>query len=254
MREIAGKIQRPQRPFSGFALKHGLLCDLAQGALPSTLRAWKDDDLALEAGATHFGYVHRGTCRVSSASGRFTLQAGMVFAIPGIATVSGNEGIVVSRYGYRGFFQIGGPVENEGRLRYMDGCTDSLLIAPVMRGDPCLNLLYFPPGVTQTPHTHPSARIGIVASGSGVCVTPEGEITLRPGEAFVIHPGGLHSFNTGEDAMRIIAYHPDSDFGPTHQDHPMLNRTLVDGRPAALVPEILTREAPSDRLAAGGWT
>ncbi len=235
------QIIRDKSTFSGFALKHGLLCDLSRDAFPSTLRAWKDDCLALEVGATHFGYVNSGSCLVSSSCGQFTLAAGMTFSIPGAGTVSGNEGIVVSRHGYRGFFQIGGPVENEGRLKYMDGCTDSLLIPPVMLGDPCLNLLCFPPGVTQTPHTHPSARIGIVASGSGVCVTPAGEIALAPGQAFVIRAGGLHSFNTRVEAMRIIAYHPDSDFGPTHEDHPMINRTIVNGKPAARVPEILTR-------------
>jgi len=28
--------------------------------------------------------------------------------------------------------------------------------------------------------------------------------------------------------MDIIAYHPDSDFGPTDIDHPMLNRTYIN--------------------------
>lgn len=165
----------------------------------------------------------------------------MVFCVPGSCTVSGSRGIVVSRYGYRGFFQVGGPVENEGRLKYMDGCTDSLLVPPVMLGDPCLNLLYFPPGIVQTPHTHPSVRIGMVASGAGTCVTPAGDIPLLPGRAFVIHAEGVHSFTTRDEPMRVIAYHPDSDFGPTHEDHPMLNRTMVNGRSAALLPEIRTR-------------
>lgn len=227
--------------FSGFPLDHGPLCDLRDEPFPSSLLAWRDGCLELEEGATHFGYVNAGDCVLSCAAGRFELRAGMFFSLPGAGTVSGTGGIVVSRHGYRGFFQVGGPVEEKGRLRYMDGCTDSLLIAPVMLGDPCLNLLYFPPGVTQTPHTHPSVRIGIVASGRGVCVTPQGEIPLVPGSAFVIHRDGLHSFNTREQPMRIIAYHPDSDFGPTHEDHPMLNRTIVNGKRAALVPEVLTR-------------
>jgi quercetin dioxygenase-like cupin family protein len=227
--------------FSGFALQHGLLCDLRRGPYPSALHGWKDVGLALQGGATHFGYVNAGSCTIVTGSGRFTLSAGMVFSIPDAGTVAGGEGIVVSRYGYRGFFQIGGPVEQEGRLKYMDGCTDSLLIPPVTRGDACLNLLCFPPGVTQTPHTHPSVRVGIVASGSGTCVTPQGKVPLLPGRAFVIHAAGLHSFNTRDDFMRIIAYHPDSDFGPTHEDHPMINRTFVNGTRASLVPEILTR-------------
>lgn len=227
--------------FSGFALRHGALCDLRREPFPSSLSAWQDGCLELEEDATHFGYVNAGECVLSCDSGRFELRPGMFFSIPGRATVSGAEGIAISRHGYHGFFQVGGPVEEKGRLKYMDGCTDSLLVAPVMFGDPCLNLLYFPPGVTQTPHTHPSERIGIVASGRGVCVTPQGEIPLVPGSAFVIHREGLHSFNTREQPMRIIAYHPDSDFGPTHEDHPMLNRTIVNGKRAALVPEVLTR-------------
>ena len=48
--------------------------------------------------------------------------------------------------------------------------------------------------------------------------------------------------------MDVIAYHPDSDWGPTHREHPMLNRTLVKGekidnsgeahRPIELIEEI----------------
>jgi hypothetical protein len=166
----------------------------------------------------------------------------MVFSVPGELEISGNSsGILISRHGYQGFFQIGGPIEQEGRLKYIDGCTDSLLIPPIMLGDPCLNLLYFPPGVNQTPHTHPSMRVGIVASGSGVCVTPRSNIPLIPGRAFVIHAEGVHSFSTQDGPMRVIAYHPDSDFGPTHQDHPMINRTIIEGRSASALAEIQTR-------------
>jgi Cupin domain len=231
-----------KRSFSGFELEHGLLCDLRKDEFPTTLRGWRDDHLAVEDGATHFGYVHEGRCMVCSASGDFALGAGMVFAIPGKGSISGlGRGIVVTRYGYRGFFHIGGPVEDRGRLKYIDGCTDSLLVPPVMLGDPCLNLLYFPPGIEQTQHTHPSMRVGIVASGSGVCVTPAATIPLSPGRAFVIHANGPHSFTTQDEPMRVIAYHPDSDFGPTHEDHPMINRTIVNGRSATLLSEIHTR-------------
>ena len=30
--------------------------------------------------------------------------------------------------------------------------------------------------------------------------------------------------------MDVIAYHPDSDWGPTDVEHPMVNRTLVEGK------------------------
>jgi hypothetical protein len=41
--------------------------------------------------------------------------------------------------------------------------------------------------------------------------------------------------------MTVIAYHPDSDFGATHEDHPMINRTMVDGISAAKIDEIRTQ-------------
>jgi quercetin dioxygenase-like cupin family protein len=166
----------------------------------------------------------------------------MYFSLAGEGTVSGEgSGIVVSRLGYRGLFQIGGPVEQSGRLKYIDGCTDTLLIAPVLKGDPCLNLLAFPGGIKQTAHTHPSMRVGIVASGSGVCITPGGTTPLLPGMAFIIHANQRHSFATARQPMRVIAYHPDSDFGATHEDHPMINRTLVDGESASYLHEIRTK-------------
>jgi quercetin dioxygenase-like cupin family protein len=230
------------QPFRPLALSNGLLSDMRAGDLPTILSAWRAGCLELGDIGTHFGYVHEGSATLSCRSGVFTLAPGMYFSLAGEGTVSGKgAGIVVSRCGYRGLFQIGGPAEPEGRLKYIDGCTDSLLVAPVLKGDPCLNLLVFPPGIHQTQHTHPSVRVGIVASGSGVCITPAGKTPLLPGQAFVIRPNQLHSFATGRQSMRVIAYHPDSDFGATHDDHPMINRTIIDGESASLLHEIRTK-------------
>ncbi|MEZ6018333.1 MAG: cupin domain-containing protein [Planctomycetota bacterium] len=113
-------------------------------------------------------------------------------------------------------------------MRYIDGCTDSLLIPPVVLGDPCLNLLHIPPGTHQTQHVHPSIRVGTILSGTGTCETPGGKIALEPGLDFVIRAGGRHSFHTAGEALRVLAWHPDSDCGPSHEDHPMLNRTWID--------------------------
>ena len=125
---------------------------------------------------------------------------------------------------------MGGPIEAMGRLRYIDGCSDTLLCAPPLLGDPCLNLLHFPKNIEQTEHTHPSTRAGIVADGSGCCATPDGEYPLRPGCLFYIPSDGLHRFFTHETTtLNVIAYHPDSDWGPTHENHPTLNRTWVHG-------------------------
>jgi len=158
---------------------------------------------------------------------------------------------------YKAVSTFGGPIEDEGRLKYIDGCTDSLLIPPVKLGDPCLNHLHFPSDIDQTPHTHPSHRIGIVAKGHGECVTPFGDLPLTEGMIFVIkewdgssydtgldgnmHPTGTHKFRTFDKAMDVIAFHPDSDFGATDVDHPMINRTIVDGVSANQIDSIRTK-------------
>jgi hypothetical protein len=60
--------------------------------------------------------------------------------------------------------------------------------------------------------------------------------------AFIIHQEGVHKFRTGPDSiMVVIAYHPDSDFGPEDQNHPMINRTIVQGVSAAQLTEIQTK-------------
>ena len=124
---------------------------------------------------------------------------------------------------------VGGPVESVGRLRYIDGCSDTLLVAPVVWGDPCLNYLHLPQGVVQTDHHHPSLRAGIVLRGNGTCVMDGRAVPLTPGVVFMLEPGTTHRFESGSVPLEIVAWHPDSDFGPTDDDHPMLNRTLRPG-------------------------
>ena len=137
--------------------------------------------------------------------------------------------VIVQRLDFLGITQTGGPIETKGRLRYIDKCSDTLLVGPPLMGDPCFNHLHFPPGILQSEHTHPSTRAGIVAKGRGWCLTPRGDIRLESGLVFHIPRNGLHSFKTEAESMDVIAYHPDSDFGPTHENHPMVNRTLVSG-------------------------
>ncbi len=51
---------------------------------------------------------------------------------------------------------------------------------------------------------------------------------LSPGGVFLLEEGELHSFATPPGGhMEIVAFHPDSDWGPTDDDHPMLNRTYI---------------------------
>ena len=70
----------------------------------------------------------------------------------------------------------------------------------------------------------------------------EGKIPLITGHAFVIKTNPPHSFNTLSETIDVIAFHPDSDTGMTDDDHPMVNRTMVDGVSARYIGEIRTKE------------
>lgn len=162
----------------------------------------------------------------------YSLRPGMYGCFPETVAIKGTDlcrALVVMARDWRGIFTLGGPIEAEGRLLYMNGCTDSGLIQPIRLGDPCLNGLFFPPGILQTAHRHPSHRIGVVIDGQGQCMTGEaGEPTpMRPGDVFIIPKQTLHWFETTTHPMRIIAFHPDSEFGPTDEKHQMLEATLV---------------------------
>jgi len=232
----------------------GKLADFSDDEFPTCAYGWGHDgnDLELSDDSTQFGFVIEGTPVLTAQQGgyghEFQLGPSMYFSVPGAMSIRGGSGIVISRLGYHGTFMIGGPIEERGRLRYIDGCSDSLLIPPVLKGDPCLNHLHFPTRIVQTRHTHPSMRIGVVARGRGRCVVPanadgSGEdvtIPLVPGQIFIIPTNGQHSFFTDDDTMDVIAYHPDSDTGPDHDDHPMVNRTLVQGVSAAGMQSIRT--------------
>jgi hypothetical protein len=209
-------------------LTHGRLEDFTEDGSTTAVWGWTGE-LVCGKGATHFGFVHEGPAALSCPAGTFSLQAGMYFAVPAALSLSGGSGLLIAQTGQHGFFHLGGPIEGRGRLRYLDGCTDSLLIPPVLRGDPCLNLLHLPPHTRQTPHTHPSLRAGLVVRGTGHCLLPGLRVPLAAGQAFAICAGGLHCFHTADSELLVVAFHPDSDFGPTDQDHPMLNRTFVAG-------------------------
>jgi len=185
--------------------------------------------------------------------GKFTLRG--KFKAIAIEVFVKNGEFVKNKF--RAYTTIGGVVEEIGRLKYIDGCTDSLLIPPVKKGDPCLNHLHFPKNIIQTAHTHPSHRIGIVIRGRGECDTPFGKLPLEEGTIFVIkeynglekaigldgkeYEAGTHKFNTYENSMDVIAFHPDSDFGASDEFHPMINRTIVKGISANQIDDIKTK-------------
>jgi hypothetical protein len=181
--------------------------------------------------STVYGYVFSG--EVNFANG-MTARAGNYFSMWswGCDEICYTGKVVLfTRIGFRGQDTIGGSLEKSGRLCYIDGCSDSLLIYPPRQGDPSLNALFFVPNVNQSYHIHPSIRLGAVISGSGIaCVrTSEGEkeISLTPGTVFCIEERELHRFKTENDHMVVVAFHPDGDWGPTDHNHTMLNRTYL---------------------------
>jgi hypothetical protein len=224
-----------------------------------------------KSGCSYFGYVYNGSVVLSTEKRPVQgLSKGMYFSLSEpfeilnytaygsliVVEVLNTAGAYQSTT-YSSMYAVGGPIEKIGRLKYIDGCTDSLLIPPVKKGNPCLNHLHFPPGIDQTQHTHPSHRIGIVAGGNGECITPFGSMPLTEGTIFIIkawdgstystgesgreYPIGQHAFRTFENTMDVIAFHPDSDFGPTDEAHPMINRTIVEGISASLIDSIRTK-------------
>ena len=232
--------------------------ELRHETTPFRLRSWDATAAPLDAKATHFGFALEATELVLEGGATYSVRRGMYFEVPGAGRLEGGRGILISQPEYRGLFQLGGPIEKRGRLLYIDGCSDTLLISPVVRGEACLNLLYLPPSTRQTTHTHPSFRAGVIVAGKGTCRTGAGDTALTPGDVFAIDAEGLHSFHTDLEPLVVIAFHPDSDFGPWHDDHPMVNRTMIDGHSAAslsaeerrvrpLDPACASRESPPNR-------
>ena len=179
-----------------------------------------------------YGFVLSGRAELRAPGLEVRADAGAFFCVAGEARVEPVGAAVVvaiERFGFRGQ-TIVGRVEAAGRLAYIDGCSDSILVSPPRLGDPVLNHLHFPAGIRQSPHIHPSIRLGVVARGEGVAYGPGDpgwEEPLTPGCVFLLHGHELHAFRTGAQELDVIAFHPDSDWGPTDAAHPMRNRTYV---------------------------
>lgn len=226
--------------------------------------------LEVKENRSYYGYCYSGDALMNQKNDTtFMIADGMYFSSSSLDNFksSNSKIVVIEVFHNNGIYpetkfkamnMVGGKIETEGRLKYIDGCTDSLLIPPVKLGDPCFNHLHFPSNINQTAHTHPSHRIGIVAKGNGVCLTPFGNLPLTEGMIFVIkqwdgketnkgldgkmYPNGTHSFMTpATTGMDVIAFHPDSDFGATDINHPMINRTIVDGVSANKLENIRTK-------------
>lgn len=205
------------------------------------VQTWHGGPVSLREDASHFITVLDGEMTATSGSLKSTLSDFCYAALPGGATIDGDgNALIVSSINYNAMPLLGGPLETDGRLLYVDGCTNSLLLAPPVMGEPCLNFLNLPSGTHQTPHTHPSLRVGMVVSGNGRCGTKGDPLIFEKGSVFIIPPDALHSFQTDDDNIRIILFHPDSVVGPTHTDQTMLNNTFIDGKSAKDMTEIHT--------------
>lgn len=180
-----------------------------------------------------YGYSF-GNSKLTVNNKNIELTAGQYFSFfvgdSEISVTTDASIFLVIRLGYKCQDTVGW-VEKTGRLSYIDGCTDSLLIYPPRQGDPSLNLLHFPAGINQSRHLHPSVRIGCVVNGFGVSDVWHGETveenTLSTGEIFCLEENELHRFRTVDSPMTVIAWHPDGDWGPTDHNHTMLNRTYL---------------------------
>ena len=239
-------------------LAHGLMADFSHTTHPSSVYGITKGTLLLDKSAigdhdSAYGVCYSGRLEISTGERMFVVGPGEYFSIPFVKScmISGisdngrgeGMGLIVVREGFKCLMNVGGPEEPFGRLKYIDGCSDTLLIGPPLRGDPCLNMLRFPKGIDQTAHTHPTIRAGVILSGRGVCRTAQGDKDLVPGSAFLLYPDAIHAFSTLDtEGMQLSVFHPDTDTGPSHEDHPMLNRTIVDGVSAKDIDAIRTKE------------
>jgi|TARA_R110000787_G_scaffold105652_2_gene213129 quercetin dioxygenase-like cupin family protein len=194
-----------------------------------------------------FGYLNKGFLKLKYNGIILTINEGFYFSIP-----TGFEIIEISdkyQFGlwvhtnYEASIQTG-YVEDDGRLNYIDGCKDSMLIQPIKKGNPCLNALFMPKGVNQTEHIHPSLRSGFIIKGGAKCEQEKEVYNLIEGQIFILGKDVKHKFRTDFSdfiKLKLVAFHPDSDFGAEDENHPMINRTIVEGVSASNIENIRTK-------------
>lgn len=244
--------------------EHGFQIDARRTMYPSQLTVLRrSEGHQGEETSTVLGYCLEGGATVrmvpkKKMSGlsydlRMELPEGGFFSAPGGADIEVPDGscvVLIERFGFRSMPTAGSREAERGRLSYIDGCSDTMLVPPARAGDCSLNHLVFPPGINQTQHIHPSIRLGIVCLGNGEAwyeghwFTPDGteenpsprpvqlqapwKKDLVKGGVFLLEEQEQHSFRTRDVTMHVIAYHPDGDWGPSDFNHPMLNRTYIN--------------------------
>lgn len=179
--------------------------------------------------STVYGFVLEGTAEVRPGRRVEPHEFFSFAAASGYAREIKVEGtaVIITRHGFRGQTVMGGPIERQGRLCYINHCSDTLLVYPPRCGDPSMSFLHFPPGIVQDFHTHPSFRMGIIFRGEGYAEGTQGRYPLRPGAVFCMEEQEVHRFVTESDQLGVMSFHPDGDWGPTDHDHTLLNRTYL---------------------------
>ena len=156
---------------------HGQIIDQTQSMYPTKMISISDHyDLDPTVGNI-YGFVTKGSFTINTGERSWNVQEGDFFTLktnPYDITESfcqedNSQMFWILRYGFNGIDMVGAS-EKSGRLSYIDGCTDSLLVMPPRLGDPCLNYLHFPMGIDQTQHLHPSIRMGIDIGGKGIAL------------------------------------------------------------------------------------
>tara|TARA_R110000796_G_scaffold214234_1_gene330232 strand:- start:1107 stop:1787 length:681 start_codon:yes stop_codon:yes gene_type:complete len=212
------------------------ILDAIETMYPTKAEWIASDEIIGELSSTCYGYVVDGKAIITNNNQEWHVQEGNYFALNGKSEVLIEKQAniwTVEKKGYRAMNMVG-TVETRGRLSYIDGCSDSVLVSMPRQGDPVLNYLHFPTGIYQTQHTHPSIRMGIVIRGNGEAFqeksnTSDGWVKpLSKGCMFMLEEQELHSFRTTDEIMDIVAFHPDSDTGPTDENHSMINRTYIE--------------------------
>lgn len=215
------------------------LIDATNTMYPSRLHVIKRSYAQIESHTgTIYGVVLGGNRRIRSRSFSAELSHGGFFSCISHVELEGDGTVVIfERLGFLGI-SIAGVCEEQGRVAYIDGCSSSILVMPPRCGDSVLNLLHFPIGVMQTEHLHPTIRFGVVLSGNGIAYgancsgSEKWEKKLSPGTVFYLPAMERHAFHTlnQDTPLNIVSFHPESDWGPTDESHPMLSRTYKINR------------------------
>ena len=214
--------------------RNGELLDASLTMYPSRLEVVEGRREVEDVSATSYGYVASGSADVKTPHFRFRADHGAFFSVPGKFTVeSRGQVVLIQRLGYRGLL-VAGMVEGVGRLNYIDGCSSTMLVPPARVGDPVLNHLHIPPGSTSLSTPTPPCGSAWLPAGvgwptAGVTSGDGWEEPLEAGTVFLLDAQELHSFSTAScrDGLDVVTYHPDSDWGPTDGEHPMISRTHI---------------------------